>query len=179
MNKPRIKKYLKTILYLFLIISILSVFGIGWLFFQVSRDAEAHIDRGAIEQTIFSESPVYYDDGKSVIGVFFEKIHGKYIKYDEIPKIYIKALLAAEDRNFFKHHGFDLRALARAMLANIKAGRVVQGGSTLTQQTAKNIFTRQKRSYTAKLKELIQAFLLERRYSKEEILEMYVNQFFQ
>ena len=64
------------------------------------------------------------------------------------------------------------------MIANIKAGRVVQGGSTLTQQTAKNIFVRQKRSYWAKLKELMQAILLERRYSKEEILEMYINQFF-
>jgi len=176
--KRRIMKYLKTIFYLFLIVFIISVLGIGWIFIQVSSEAETHINRGAIEQTIFSESPVYYDDGKSVIGVFFEKVHGKYIHYDDIPRIYIKALLAAEDRNFFKHHGFDLRALARAMLSNLKAGRVVQGGSTLTQQTAKNIFTRQKRSYSAKLKELFQAILLERRYSKEEILEMYINQFF-
>jgi len=68
--------------------------------------------------------------------------------------------------------------IARAFVANIRTGRVVQGGSTITQQTAKNIFKREKRSYHSKLKEMMQAFLLERRYTKEEILEMYANQFF-
>jgi membrane peptidoglycan carboxypeptidase len=71
-----------------------------------------------------------------------------------------------------------MKAVTRAMIANFKARRVVQGGSTITQQTAKNIFKRQKRSYMAKLKELFQARLLESEYSKEEILEMYINQFF-
>ncbi|MDP6179205.1 MAG: transglycosylase domain-containing protein, partial [Desulfatiglandales bacterium] len=145
---------------------------------QVSRDASTRIQRGVIESIIFSESPVYFDDGITPIGVFFEKIHRKYIHFTDIPKTFIKAIIAAEDGNFLDHPGFDTKAIIRAFLANIKAGRTVQGGSTLTQQTAKNIFKRQKRSYMAKLKELIQALLLEREYSKEEILEMYTNQFF-
>ncbi|MBW1701411.1 MAG: transglycosylase domain-containing protein [Deltaproteobacteria bacterium] len=151
---------------------------LGYTYYRVSRDASTRIQRGAIERVIASESHVYHDDGQTPIGVFFEKTHRKYIYYQEIPKVFMKALIAAEDRNFFNHRGFDLKAMLRAFLANIKAGKVVQGGSTITQQTAKNIFRREKRSYMAKLKELIQAILLEGKYTKQEILEMYANQFF-
>ena len=150
----------------------------GYVYYKVTRDAATHIRRGAIDRIIASESPVYYDDGRMPIGVFFEKTHRKHIYYEDIPKIFIKALIAAEDSNFFDHMGFDLKAILRALVANVKTGRVVQGGSTITQQTAKSIFRREKRSYKAKLRELIQAFLLERKYTKEEIIEMYVNQFF-
>jgi len=149
-----------------------------YLYVEVTKDASRRIQKGIILQVINSESPVYYDDGVTPIGVFFQKTHRRYVPYKEIPKTFIKALVAAEDKNFFHHHGVDFKAIARALLANLKARRVVQGGSTLTQQTAKNIFKRERRSLMAKLKELIQAFLLERYYTKEEILEMYVNQFF-
>lgn len=151
---------------------------LGYLFFRVTDDASNRIERGVIERIIAAESPVFYDDGKTPIGVFFEKTHRSYIKYEDIPKTFVKAIVASEDRSFFRHCGFDIKAILRAFLANLGSGTVIQGGSTITQQTAKNIFKREKRSYKAKFKELIQAFLLERRYSKEEILEMYANQFF-
>ncbi len=164
---------------LFILILVLSLVAFFSFFYhQVSSDVSAGIERGAINNIIFSESPVYYDDGENVIGVFFEKTHRKYIQYKDIPSFFIKAIIASEDRNFFNHNGFDMKAILRAFIANIKAGKTVQGGSTITQQTAKNIFKRQKRSYRAKLKELIQALLLENKYTKKEILEMYVNQFF-
>lgn len=150
----------------------------GYVYYKVTREAAAYIERGVIDSIIASESPVYYDDGRTPIGVFFEKTHRKHIHYKDIPKVFIKALIAAEDKNFFNHRGFDAKAVLRALAANIRSGKVVQGGSTITQQTAKNIFRRERRSYKAKLGELIQAFLLEREYTKEEILEMYANQFF-
>jgi len=150
----------------------------GYLYYGVTRDAAARIERGVIDNIIASESPVYYDDGQTPIGVFFEKIHRKYIDYENIPPLFVQALIASEDRSFFTHRGFDLQAILRSLVANLRAGKVVQGGSTITQQTAKNIFRRERRSYIAKLKELVQAFLLERRYTKEVILEMYANQFF-
>jgi penicillin-binding protein 1A len=165
----------------FLICALVLLVASGFLFhiyYEVTRDAVTRIKRGAIDRVIASESPVLYDDGRTPIGVFFEKTHRIYIPYQNIPKDFIKALVAAEDRNFYEHRGFDLKAILRALTANIRAGRVVQGGSTLTQQTAKNIFRREKRSYRAKLKELFQAFLFERTYTKQEILEMYSNQFF-
>jgi penicillin-binding protein 1A len=174
MKRKKLKIFLYSLGSLFLILILFLII----LYLQVSRDASTRIERGVIDNIIFSESPVYYDDGETEIGVFFEKTHRKYIHYANIPKTFIKAIIAAEDRNYFGHSGFDIKAMARAMFANLKARRVVQGGSTITQQTAKNIFKRQKRSYMSKLKELIQARLLESEYSKEEILEMYINQFF-
>jgi membrane peptidoglycan carboxypeptidase len=162
-----------SLLLLFISCGVLLVF-----YYQVTRDTAKRIQKGAIQAVIASESPVYYDDGKTPIGVFFEMTHRQYVPYAEIPKTFVKAIVAAEDQHFFEHGGFEIKGILRALFANLRAGKVVQGGSTLTQQTAKNIFKRQKRSYKAKLKELIQAFLLERRYSKQEILEMYANQFF-
>jgi len=149
-----------------------------FIYMQVSRETSEMMERGAIKNTVFSESPVFYDDGVTPMGVFFEKTHSKYISYTDIPRIYIKAIIASEDKNFFRHHGFDIKAVTRAFLVNYRAGRVIQGGSTITQQTAKNIFKREGKTYLTKLKELIQAMLIEKNYSKEEILEIYINQFF-
>ncbi|MBW1942905.1 MAG: transglycosylase domain-containing protein [Deltaproteobacteria bacterium] len=177
-NTPARSNRLRIALFCFLGPLLALALYLSFLYYQVSQDAAIRIDRGAIENIIFSESPVYYDDGKSILGVFFEKTHRKYIQFKDIPPSFIKALIAAEDRNYYQHPGFDIKAVIRAFIANIKARRVIQGGSTLTQQTAKNIFKRERRSYQAKLKELMQSLLLERRYSKQEILEMYVNQFF-
>lgn len=160
------------------VLIIIPICFLGYMYLSVTRDAATRIQRGAIDNIINSESPVFYDDNHTPIGMFFEKTHRKYIHYKDIPKVFVKALIAAEDRNFFNHSGFDPKAIIRAFLVNIRAGKVVQGGSTITQQTAKNIFKREKRSYITKLKELMQAFLLERRYTKNEIFEMYANQFF-
>ena len=176
------RKMKKKILYIILCLILLCVVTVAGIFtvlyVQVSRETKERIQRGVIESIIFSESPVYYDDGETVMGVFFEKTHRRYIRYKNIPPKFIKALVAAEDKDFFSHPGFNIKAIGRAMIANLREGRIAQGGSTITQQTAKNIFKREKRSYKAKIKELMQALLLEKEYSKEEILEMYSNQFF-
>ena len=163
----------------FLLLAVIAVSGVfTFLYVQLSRETRERIQRGAIQSIIFSESPVFYDDGETVMGVFFERIHRRYIRYPNIPPQFVKALVAAEDKNFFTHPGFDVRAMARAMVMNLRQRRISQGGSTITQQTAKNVFKRERRSYRAKIKELMQALLLEMEYSKEEILEMYGNQFF-
>ncbi len=172
------RSFIKTLLLLLLVLVLGAVGFLVHEYRQVTREAGARIERGAIDRVIASESPVLFDDGRTAIGVFFEQTHRRYVPYKQIPKVFVKALIAAEDRSFFEHPGFDLKAIARALIANFRSGKVVQGGSTITQQTAKNVFQREKRTYRTKLKELIQAFLLERSYRKEEILEMYVNQFF-
>ena len=131
-----------------------------------------------ISSILGRESPVYYRDGKEKIGVLFEDIHRQYLKYDQLPEKFVNAIVAAEDDQFFNHYGIDFYGIARAMVANFKAGRIVQGGSTITQQTAKNLFKRESRSYEAKLKEMLFALRLEYRFSKEQILEFYCNQFY-
>jgi penicillin-binding protein 1A len=173
-----IRKILLVLAGLFLIVVIAGGVFVYRFYHEVATEAEERIGRGVIDSIIFSESPVYYDDGKSIVGVFFDKTHRKYIQYKDIPPVFINALVSTEDRTFFTNPGFDVKAIIRALIANFRAGRVIQGGSTITQQTAKNVFKREKRSYLAKLRELVEAILLEKKYTKEEILEMYVNQFF-
>ena len=136
------------------------------------------IRQGNIERILAIESPVYYSDGLSKIGVFFQEAHRQYVPFSLAPEDFVNAVVAAEDRAFFHHYGVDFLGMARAMLVNLQAGRVVQGGSTITQQTAKNLFRRKDRSLKSKLRELLYALRLEYHYSKEKILEFYINQFY-
>src|SRR5690606_31366520 len=93
----------------------------------------------------------------------------------ELPPYLVKAFLATEDRRFYEHNGLDPRGLARAMWANIRAGRLVEGGSTITQQLAKNLYLDSDRTLWRKAQEALIAFWLEANYSKEEILTAYLN----
>jgi penicillin-binding protein 1B len=100
------------------------------------------------------------------------------VRLEDLPPLFIDALLAIEDRDFRDHFGISLKGIARALWANLRAGGVVQGGSTLTQQLAKNLFLTRERSIWRKLNEAVMALLLEWHYSKDEILEAYVNEVF-
>ena len=124
------KKRYKILILLACAIVIIPTFFLGYVYYSVTLDASTRIERGAIDRIIASESHVYYDDGVTPIGAFFEKVHRKYIVYDDMPKAFIKALIAAEDKSFFDHRGFDPKAIVRALVANLRAGKVTQGGST-------------------------------------------------
>lgn len=100
-------------------------------------------------------------------------LHNDAVPLEEIPDVLIKATLATEDRRFFEHYGVDVFGTIRALMTNVQANEVVQGGSTLTQQLAKNLFLSSERSLQRKIKELFLAFLLESRYTKREILKLY------
>lgn len=102
-------------------------------------------------------------------------IYGEYLTYEEIPRDLIKAVIATEDRAFFRHHGLDPWGLLRATFANLRAGRIVQGGSTVTQQLAKNVFLTPERSLKRKAQEAILALWMEREYSKQQIIAVYLN----
>lgn len=140
--------------------------------------AGSKIDKESVQDILSRQSPVYYNDGETVMGVFFRGSHRFYVPYDRLPEDFINAIVATEDHEFFSHSGIDLSGILRAFIANIKAGRIVQGGSTITQQTAKNLFKRQGRSLQAKLRELLYALRLEHHYTKEDILTFYANQFY-
>jgi len=160
----------------FSVIAVLCV--VGGLYWAVVLEPGEEIRLENIQRILGKESHVFYSDGRTKLGVFFDKAHRQYVHYCDISDDFVYALVASEDDRFFEHMGFDIVSIIRAMIRNIEAGRVVQGGSTLTQQTAKNLFRRNARSYEAKLKELLFALRLEYHYTKEEIFEFYANQFY-
>jgi penicillin-binding protein 1B len=100
------------------------------------------------------------------------------VTYDEVPKFLIDALVAVEDRNFYRHFGIDLKGILRAMISNITSGGLRQGGSTLTQQLVKNYFLTRERKFSRKINEVIMAILLEQHYSKAEIMSAYINEIY-
>ncbi len=109
-----------------------------------------------------------------IIGTYGE-VRGDYLTFKEVPPSLVAAVVATEDRNFFEHYGVDPFGIARAMMVNLWQGRFVQGGSTITQQLAKNVFLSPERTFKRKFQEMILAFWLERRFSKQEILSIYLN----
>ena len=100
------------------------------------------------------------------------------ISRSDIPPVVRNALVATEDKNFYSHGGVDLRRTARALMTNIHEGRHAQGGSTLTQQLARDIFLSPKKTMSRKINEALVAFEIERRYSKDQILTMYANEIY-
>ncbi|MBT7410029.1 MAG: penicillin-binding protein 1B, partial [Methylococcales bacterium] len=116
----------------------------------------------------------------ALIGSFYPQLKEDRIlvRLSDIPKSLHNTLIAVEDRSFYQHHGVHVSSLLRAFWENLKAGKVVQGGSTLTQQLVKNFFLDSKRRYLRKLNEVFMAIILEWRYSKREILEAYLNEIY-
>jgi penicillin-binding protein 1B len=114
------------------------------------------------------------------IGLFFgaAREQRKLVAIDQVPRPLIQAVLAAEDSRFYHHHGVDPRGLLRALWANLRAGGIRQGGSTITQQLSKNYFLTPERTLSRKLKELLMALLIDARYAKDEILEIYLNEIY-
>jgi penicillin-binding protein 1A len=102
-------------------------------------------------------------------------LQGTALHVKDLPKHLPQAVIATEDRRFYRHSGVDFIGIARAMVRNIKAGRVVQGGSTISQQAAKNLFLTPDRTFKRKYQELILAFWLEHKFSKDQILSIYLN----
>ncbi len=100
---------------------------------------------------------------------------GETVTLDQLPPALAQAVLATEDRRFYDHFGIDPIGLARAMVRNIRAGRIVEGGSTITQQLAKNLFLTHERTYVRKLQEVVVAFWLELEFTKDQILTLYLN----
>lgn len=104
-----------------------------------------------------------------------KKENEKYVEYENLPKDYINAIVAVEDRRFFEHNGVDLISIARAIIKDIQTMTLAEGGSTITQQLAKNTYFTQRKELTRKIAEIFMAFEYEEVCTKEEILELYVN----
>ncbi len=143
----------------------------AFLFFYYSHQLP---DFTPLKERRLNAYSIVYSEDDEVVGKFLLENRIP-IPYERIPKTLIDAFVAAEDAEFFKHKGIDFKGIARATIKNVMAGKIVQGGSTITQQVTKMFFLTPKRSLLRKLKEVAYAFALERALSKEEILSLYLN----
>jgi len=160
--------------YAFLILLIPTValaLPVGSLFLYFSHNLP---DYSSLKERREGSYSVIYSEDDEVIGKFLLENRIP-VPLERIPKHLIHAFIAAEDSEFFRHGGVDYKGILRAMFKNLISGRIVQGGSTITQQVAKTFFLTPKKSLMRKLKEVAYAFGLERNLSKEEILSLYLN----
>lgn len=155
-----------------LLISILLFWGlvIGTVFYFI-RDLPNVSELKQYKPNIISR--VYSQEGELIGEYYTERRIG--VPISKVPPLLIKAFLAAEDARFFEHHGMDIRGILRAMVKNLLAGGYVQGGSTITQQLARSLYLSKEKTIGRKVKELILAYILDSKFSKEEILQLYLN----
>ena len=116
---------------------------------------------------------IYSQDGDII--KTFTAYKFEHISVEKVPKHLIEAIIATEDKNFYSHNGYDLFGLLRSTFANIKAGSFVQGASTITQQLARILFLNNDKTFDRKIKEFIVSSQIEKTLSKDQILEMYLN----
>lgn len=148
---------------------------------EPDRHVMLHFDRSGLLriQSLESSGDLGYLRIEPKMLGMLEKNHDEqrlFLRRDQFPEVMVDALLATEDRDFYQHDGVSPFAIARALVANLKAGRTVQGGSTLTQQLAKNIFLSSDRTLWRKIREAYIALIIDYRYSKDRILEGYLNE---
>lgn len=163
----------KVILILVGILLLTGVAG-GFYLFSLIR----HLPDPALfdQRQVIQSTKIYDRTGR----VLLYELHGEQkrtvIPFEEIPKFVKRATLVIEDDEFYSHPAFDWRSIARALIKNLTQRRIVQGGSTITQQLAKNAFLSPERTLSRKIRELFLAFRLEKKYSKDEIFNLYLNQ---
>lgn len=153
-------------------LALIGFFVVAALFVAITRDLPNVSDIELAQPRLGGE--VYLDRDNRVIARRGAS-RGASLGVDELPAYLVDAVLAVEDRRFYGHSGIDLRGIARAMWANVRAGRVVQGGSTITQQLAKNLFLTPDRTFVRKIQEMVLAWQLEQAFTKDEILALYLD----
>lgn len=166
-----IKKILKIF---FVIISLTLLAGLGVLGIIIYISFDLPQINSLSDYNPPVPSRIYSKDGEVLLEIGKEK--REIARFEEIPQKVVECFLAAEDDNFYNHSGVDYMGIIRAMVKNIRAGKIVQGGSTLTQQVAKSLLLSNERTYSRKIKDLLLAKRIEEKFTKDEILYLYLNQ---
>ncbi|MDQ6421592.1 PBP1A family penicillin-binding protein [Paenibacillus sp. LHD-117] len=170
-KKRRSESWRKILIILGALFLLLAVSGWLGLRMMVAAQDVTRLDRPLPAETI-----LFDENGHEAVTISLNEIEP--ITFDQIPKTMIDAIIAVEDRRFYEHRGTDIWGIGRALLQNVTSGRTVQGGSTITQQLAKNVFLSHERSWSRKWNEALLAKKIEERYSKDEIITMYLNQIY-
>ncbi|MBW2644085.1 MAG: PBP1A family penicillin-binding protein, partial [Deltaproteobacteria bacterium] len=153
---------------------ICGMFGAAGIYFYLGRNLPKISSLNDYRPPVITT--VYSDDNRKIAEFFKER--RIVIPLSQMPEMLEKAFIAAEDARFYKHKGIDILSIIRAFFKNIEAGTIVQGGSTITQQVTKSFFLSPERSYTRKIKEAILAYRIDKKFSKNEVLFLYLNQIY-
>jgi len=167
-------KIVRFFIYVFVIILILGSFGVIGVYLYLGKNLPKISSLKDYRPSIITT--VYSDDTRKIAEFFKER--RIVVPLSQMPEMLKKAFIAAEDARFYKHKGIDLLSIVRAFYKNIEAGAIVQGGSTITQQVTKSFFLTPERSYSRKIKEAILAYRIDKKFSKSEILFLYLNQIY-
>lgn len=165
---------LRVLFWIFFLTFMGGLVGGGLVYFNLTRDLPRIESLKDYRPPIVTE---VYDDREEVIGEFFVE-RRKVVVIDEIPPMLVNAFVASEDARFWEHEGLDFIGILRALYANIKAGEIRQGGSTITQQVTKSLLLTPTRSFRRKFREAVLAYRIERYLSKEELITLYLNQIY-
>jgi penicillin-binding protein 1A len=170
-----IRAFLTRVLLFVTVLATVTVTVIGFLVLrEIQKDLPPVQQLAGYRPAVASQ--VFAANGELVGEFFLEKRY--LVPLDRIPPVVRQAFIAAEDSNFYSHHGIDFTGILRAFVSNLIAGEVVQGGSTITQQVVKSLLLSPEKSYERKLKEVLLSLRLERHFSKDEILYIYLNQIY-
>ncbi|NQT30095.1 MAG: PBP1A family penicillin-binding protein [Candidatus Saganbacteria bacterium] len=171
---PRKKKKKKLPLSKIALVVFFALLAIGaGLFLQIIYQLP---DVESINYYVPNETTLIFSADGKILARLHREENRQVVPLSQISPYFQRAIIATEDPRFYSHHGFDFYGIIRASLKNIMYGRIVEGGSTITQQLARNLFLTRRKTITRKLAEILLALQIERRYTKEEILELYLNQ---
>lgn len=132
-------------------------------------------ERINIAETKLTQTSYIKDRNNDIVSEIYKPMNRIYISSERIPEFTKNLFILSEDQHFYEHPGFDLTAMGRALAVNISANEIEEGASTITQQLARNLYLNYEQSYNRKLSEVLYAYQLERTYTKEAILELYLN----
>lgn len=166
------------IAFMLIVVAIVAYYYVGGYASKVSDmkdEAVALVRQSTTDTFRQTETSIVYDANGNTISTLKGEKDVYYLSYDEIPTYVTQALISIEDKKFYKHEGVDYKAIVRAAYAAVRDGEVTQGGSTITQQLARTIFLSNEKTWERKVEEIYIAYELEKKYSKEQILEFYLN----
>ncbi len=182
--KSKISRKIKLTIQIIVFLTLLTILGVILYFYlnygktilQMQSEAGQIVGESTADDFKASQTSLIYDKDGNLISTLKAEKDVYYINYEDIPTAAIDAMVVAEDRNFSNHSGVDYLANVRAAIELIKhKGEITQGASTITQQLARNIFITKEVTYTRKIKEIFLAQELERKYTKDQIMEFYLN----